>query len=150
MNDVPFAPLTKMKYVIEANAASWAEIGSRTGKLLKPIFKGKPKLLVTDELGAMTREMYGMTMRSESVPEGREIIITYCPWRKRVKELPIENPHRFCQAGHRAFLHALTRTLHQDLVVEMDKVPPGQDEDCCITVHLFPKTKVGKDQKSED
>ena|GEM_PF-538606 len=135
--------------VIEANAKTWAKIGRRTGEALKPMFTDKPGLFATDQLGAMTKEMYGMVVQAESVPQGRRFRITHCPWRKRVSELPIENYHRFCRAGHRAFLQALSETIAPNLVVEMGENPSGEVTDCCVTVELFPETKVAKDWRSE-
>ncbi len=131
--------------VIAANEKTWAEIGRRTGEALKPMFGDKPGLFATDQLGAMTKEMYGMVMKTESVPEGRRFTITHCPWRKRVHDLKIENPHRFCRAAHRGFLLALTKTLNPKLAVKMDETPSGKAEDCCVTIELFPETTVGKE-----
>lgn len=130
--------------VIAANAKTWEEIGQRTGEVLKPMFADKPGLFTTDQLGAMTKEMYGMRMQVESIPEGRRFRITYCPWRKRVSELPMDKPHRFCRAGHRTFIHALTKTMAPDLVVDMNEIPSVEETDCCVTVELFPDTEVGK------
>jgi len=125
--------------VIAANAATWSQIGHQTAKALRPMFADKPGLFIADQLGAMLREMYGMIMKAESVPEGRRFRITHCPWRKRVKDLAIDNPHRFCRAGHRAFLNAIAKTLAQKMKVEMEEVPSGREHDCYVTIELFPK-----------
>ena len=109
------------------------------------MYTDKPGLFTADQLGAVIKELYGRTVRSESVPEGRRFTITSCPWRKRVQVLDIENPGRFCRAAHRSFLMALTNALSPKLVVEMEEEPSGKGEDCCVTVHLFPETKIGKE-----
>jgi hypothetical protein len=132
--------------VIAANEKTWAEIGRRMAEALRPMYADKPGLFATDQLGAAIKEIYGMTVQSESVPEGRRFTITHCPWRKRVQELDIENPHRFCRAAHRGFLLALAKNLAPRIVVEMEEEPSGKGEDCCVMVHLFPETKIGKEE----
>jgi hypothetical protein len=130
--------------VINANEKTWAGIGHSMAAALKPMFADKPKLFVTDQLGAMAKELYGMAVQVESVPEGRRFRITVCPWREQVQRLAIENPHRFCRSAHRGFLNALAETLAPELSVEMNNGPPGKEGECCVTVHLFPETTVGK------
>ena len=130
--------------VINANEKAWAGIGRSMAVTLKPMFADKPKLFVADQLGAMAKEIYGMALQVESVPEGRRFRITVCPWRKQVQRLAIENPHRFCRSAHRSFLSALTEILAPEIAVEINDGPPGKEGGCCVTVQLFPETTVGK------
>ena len=131
--------------VIAANEKTWAEIGRRTAEAFGPIYAGKPGLFTTDQLGAMIKEMFGIAVKAESVPEGRRFTITQCPWRKRVQALGIDVPRRYCRAAHNGFLLALTTALSPQLVVEMNDPPTDQETDCCVTIQLFPKTTVGKE-----
>ncbi len=38
---------------------------------------------------------------------------------------------------------SMATTLNPKVVVEMNHETPGEDCECCVTIKLFPKTKVG-------